>query len=414
MDRQIERKKNQYKSKLMWAGGIMLVCTGIWFFTQSFQHQSIRISENKIQTAIVTKGNFEEYITVTGIVEPEKTMTVVALSGGIVQEVFIEDGGMVKEGDLLFRLSNQELELDFMNRETALLDQLNNLRNTEINLENTSYGYQQQLADLEKELYQARFTFEANGQLMQDSLISKQEFEISRSNYQSLEKRVNLLRNTNERHQSFQKIQSDQLHFSSSLIRKSLESLRKSLEMLDVRAPASGLLTGFDIELGASIQKGQKVAEVDLQKGYLVKAAIDEIYISRVNKGLKGIISFSGNEYLLELQKVYPQVNNGQFQADFVFSDTTPTGIKYGQSLQTKLSLGEPARALLLKRGGFYQKTGGNWVFVLEGNKALKRSTSIGRQNPDFYEITHGLQEGDEVIISSYSIFGDAEEVVVE
>lgn len=184
--------------------------------------------------------------------------------------------------------------------------------------------------------------------------------------------------------------------------------------MLDVRAPASGLLTGFDIELGASIQKGQKVAEVDLQKGYLVKAAIDEIYISRVSKGLKGIISFSGNEYLLELQKVYPQVNNGQFQADFVFSDTTPTGIKYGQSLQTKLSLGEPARALLLKRGGFYQKTGGNWVFVLEGNKALKRSTSIGRQNPDFYEITHGLQEGDEVIISSYSIFGDAEEVVVE
>ncbi|MDX5320832.1 MAG: HlyD family efflux transporter periplasmic adaptor subunit, partial [Bacteroidota bacterium] len=318
------------------------------------------------------------------------------------------------KGDLILKLSNQDLELDFMNRETALLDQLNNLRNTQISLVNTGFAYQQQLADLEAQLHQAKFQWKANEKLYRDSLISYQEKETSRSNYQSLEKRVGLLEKTIQQHESFTKIQSEQLHFSSSLIRKSLETLRKSLDMLELQAPASGLLTGLNLELGESVIKGQKVAEIDLQKGYLLEALVDEVYINRLQTGLKARVDLDGKSHDLRIEKIYPQVKDGQFRVDLTFVGPTPNTLKYGQSIQIKLSLGDAAPSLLLKRGGFFQKTGGNWVYVLEGNKALKRSTSFGRQNPDFLEILSGLHEGDQVIISSYSLFGDADEIVIE
>ncbi len=414
MDRQIERSERRSTKRWFWLAGVLMLLAVAYLLTQSFRQSSFRIDENKVEVTEVIAGNFEEYITLTGSVEPLKTVQVVALTSGIVQEKLVEDGKVVTTGDMLFKLNNQDLQLDFMQRETALLDQLNNLRNTEITVENTSFNYLQQLASLENEYEQSRITWVANQSLIKDSLISRQEFENSRSSFVSLEKRKTLLEQTISNHQAVQKIQASHYQFSSSLIRKSLETLRSSLDMLELRAPASGLLTGLDIEIGQSINKGQKVAEVDLQKGYRLNALVDELYISRVQAGLKAEIQFGGKAYTLHTEKIYPQVTNGQFRVDLLFDSIPPAALKYGQSLQIRLSLGDPAPSLLLKRGGFYQKTGGSWVYVLEGNKALKRSTSFGRQNPDFLEILDGLHPGDQVIISSYAIFGNADIIVLE
>lgn len=414
MDRQIERSQRRSTKRWLWLLGVVALLLAAYLLTHSFRQSSFRIEANKIEVAEVIAGNFEEYITLTGNVEPLKTVQVVALTSGIVQETLVEDGKVVNAGEMLFKLNNQDLQLDFMQRETALLDQLNNLRNTEITVENTSFNYLQQLASLENEYEQARITWNANQSLYKDSLIARQEYENSRSAFVSLDKRKTLLEQTISNHQAVQKIQASHYQFSSSLIRRSLETLRNSLDMLEVRAPASGLLTGLDIEIGQSINKGQKVAEVDLQKGYRLNALVDELYISRVQAGLKAEIQFGSQIYTLHTEKIYPQVTNGQFRVDLLFDSIPPTALKYGQSLQIRLSLGDPAPSLLLKRGGFYQKTGGSWVYVLEGNKALKRSTSFGRQNPDFLEILDGLQAGDQVIISSYAIFGNADIIVLE
>lgn len=412
MDRVIENKARK-RRPLFWGGGALLGLVLLYFFTQSFSKTIFRIDASRVQIAEVTQGNFDEYIAVTGTVEPLRTVIVVSLESGIVEEKYKEDGIRVEKGEALFKLNNQDLQLDFMNRETALLDQLNNLRNTQINLEQTSYNYQQQLFDIDRQFQQAEFDFKAAEMLMADSLISRQEYQTARSNYHSLKNRQALLKTTTEKNADFKDFQAEQLTFSSSLIRRSLESLRNSLGKLTVRAPASGLLTGLQVEIGQLINKGEKVAEVDLKMGYRLHALVDEIYISRMNKGLAAVIEFGGKAYPLRTDKIYPQVTNGQFRVDLLFDGTAPEGIKYGQSMQIKLSLGEPAPSLLLKRGGFFQKTGGAWVFVVEGNRGLKKSTAFGRQNPDFLEVKEGLKKGDRVIISSYDIFGDADEIIL-
>lgn len=414
MDRQITPSVKKRSLRLVWIILGVLLLPGGYLLTQSFRHSVFRIDRNKIEVATVVEGNFEEYITLTGSVEPLKTIQVVALTSGIVEEIFVEDGRTVAPGDLLFRLNNQDLQIDFMQRETALLDQLNNLRNTQITIENTSFTYQQQLAGLENAYEQAKMIYTANKSLYGDSLISRQEFETSRNTFHSTEKQKNLLEKTVTNYAAVQNLQAEHYRFSSALIRKSLETLRSSLDMLELRAPAAGLLTGLDVEIGQSIQKGQKVAEVDLRQGYRLNALVDELYISKLESGLRAEILFGGKTYTLHTHKIYPQVSNGQFRVDLLFDSLPPAALKYGQSLQIRLSLGDPSPSLLLKRGGFYQKTGGSWVYVLDGNKAQKRSTSFGRQNTDFLELLSGLHAGDQVIISSYAIFGNADIILLE
>ena len=413
MDRVIVNRSRKRRSFFV-VLGLCLVLVCAYFFTLSFRESAFRIEASRVQVATVQSGPFEEYISLTGTVDPLKTIIVVSLESGIVEECLAEDGARTQDGQVLFRLSNQDLQLDFMNRETALLDQLNNLRNTQISLEQTAYNYRQQLYELEALYRQAEMNYQSSEKLYADSLIARQEYETAKSNYISLKNRFRLLSETTKKNSEFKDYQAEQLRFSSSLIRRSLETLRNSLGKLEVQAPAAGLLTGFNVEIGQHINKGEKVAEIDLKQGYRLRALVDEIYISRISKGLKATLEFGGRTWTLHTDKLYPQVNNGQFRVDLLFDSTAPAELKYGQNLQLRLSLGEPAPSLLLKRGGFYQKTGGSWVFVLEGNKALKRSTSFGRQNPDFFEIHSGLGEGERVIISSYDIFGDADVIILE
>ena len=412
MDRQIENKSKP--KAWIW----LLAVTAFTGVSASILINSggktVRLRRDHVQLAEVKQAPFEEYIALTGTVEPYQTVMVVALEEGIVTAVSAEDGDSLRKGAPILRLENQDLEMEYINRQTALLDQLNNLRNSQVNLDQTNYTYQQDLIDLKLELDQARMRFEAETKLMSDSLLAVQDYERSRMAFEALRSRYQLLQTTNHQNTRFRKNQAEQLNFSSSLIRQSLERLKSSLEKLGISAPASGLLTGFDVQLGQHIRKGDKVAEIDLLQGYLLNTLVDEIYISRVSKGLKGKLKLDDQEYTLEVIKVYPQVTNGQFRVDLRFEEMPEAALKYGQSLPLRLSLGEPTNALLLKRGGFYQKTGGAWVYVVDGDKAIKRSTNFGRQNPDFYEILSGLKSGEQVIVSGYAIFGEADEIILE
>lgn len=379
-----------------------------------FRRHTLRTDLSRLQVATVSRGKFDEFIAVTGTVQPLKTVILVALAGGIVEEKMLEDGAMVQKGTPILKLSNQDLALDYMNRETALLDQLNNLRNTSINLEQSHLNMRQQLLDLENQYRLAERTYKVNQRLMGDSLISADEFFRSKENFENLKSKKDLLAETVSKNEKFKNYQTGQLEFSSNLIQRNLENLRSNLENLLICSPADGQLTGMNIETGQNITKGEKVAEIDLLQGYRVNALVHELYISRISPGLKAKVSFGGKDFELVVDKIYPQVNKGQFRVDLKFSHDVPQGIKYGQTLQVRLSLGETTTTLLLKKGGFFQQTGGNWVFVLHNGKAGKRKTSFGRQNPDFFEIKDGLTEGEQVIISSYEVFGDAEELIIE
>lgn len=412
MDKALE-KKSKWKRWLLAPGIIAVVFSG-YALSRSFGTRVLRLDAARVQVAEVMYGEFDEFIAVNGVVEPRKTTIVVALEGGIVESKYVEDGAKVEKGQDLFKLANEDLQMEAMNRETALLDQLNNLRNTQINLEQSNYNYRQQLIELENAFLKSEMMMKANTSLAEDSLIAKTEYESLLLEHSSLKGRYQLLKETTKSNSRFKEFQAKQLDFSSSLIRRSLENLKSSLEKLVLKAPASGLLTGMDIEIGQSITKGQKVAEVDLLQGYLLNASVDELYIAKMHTGLKAQIEFGGKSYTLKVEKVYPQVNNGQFRVDLVFDNESPQGLKYGQTLGVKLSLGEPAKSLLLKRGGFYQKTGGAWVFVLKDNAANKRTTHFGRQNPDYYEVLSGLEAGEKVIVSSYELFGDIDQIILE
>lgn len=413
MDRKIEKKGVEKYKRWLWGAGAVCALGVVWLLLHSFSAGTVKVQKQKIQTAKIEKGNFDEFIAVSGVVQPLKTVIVVALQGGIVEEKYLEDGARLEKSVPVLKLSNQDLQFDFMNRETALLDQLNNLRNTTINLEQAHLASKQQLIQLENELKQAERIYFTNKRLVTDIVISKEEFRSSEDAYHSLKDRVALLRETVSSNERFKNYQSQQLQNSSGLIMKSLETLKQSMELLTIESPADGQLTGLNVEIGQHIEKGAKVAEVDLLKGYRVNAQVDELYISRISKGLKAKATFAGREYNMEVVKIYPQVTNGQFRVDLHFLDSFPKEMKYGQTLQIRLTLSEPTRSLLVKKGGFYQKTGGNWIFVVEDRRAVRRPIRLGRQNPDYLEVLEGLYEGEEVVISSYETLGDAKTLII-
>lgn len=416
MDRKIEKKTWTLKRILTGIGILAFVSVSVYVFGFMDVRSTLNVDRDRLTISEVREDTFQEFIQVTGAVQPIQTIYLDAIEGGVVQQVFLESGTMVEAGDTILTLTNSGLQLQVMQQTSGLYDQINNVRNSRLNLEQNTLRLQEQLANAKSQMEILRSQYQRQQKLMEQDLISEQEFQTTKENYDYQRKRYEL---TNE---SFQKdsvqtiTQLQQLNDSESRMYESLNAVQKILENLTVTAPISGQLSTIELNQGQSISSGERIGQVDILDDYKVRVSIDEYHLSRIVPGLDGTFSFGGEEHELTITKVYPVINNGQFQVDMEFTGDSPEGLRRGQTLRIRLELGESASAVQVPRGGFYQTTGGNWVFVVSetDGRAYRREIQLGRQNPEFFEVQFGLEPGEKVITSSYDTFGDNEVLVLE
>lgn len=414
MDRQIKKKWWTWQRVLLGLGALAFAAFSVYAFGFSNRHRTLNVNKERLTISNVTLGEFDEFIVVTGAVQPLKTYQLDAVEGGYVSQKVVEGGAQVRQGDLILKLQNQRLTLDFMNRETEMYRLINDLENTRLRLRQDKFTLRRTLSELDFQIQQAKADFGRQEKLHVDKVISTQEYERAKITYERLTQQ----RAIEVENQQFQEenslTQIRQLEGTLERTRTNLSMMKQNLENLAVRAPVSGLLSRIDVEVGAAITAGQNIGQIDDNTGFKIQIEIDEHYISRIFTGLEGSFEFNGKRHQLTVLKVYPEVRNGRFRADMVFASAVPEGIRRGQSLSVRLQLGKPAQATLLPVGGFFNDTSGNWVFLLDkdGHRAVKQSITLGRKNPQYFEVLSGLQAGDQVITSSYSNFGTNEVLV--
>ena len=414
MDKIIEKKKFTLK-KFATYGGILLAICGVGLLYINSKGSKLNVDGEHLTIGEVKKEKFQEFIPVTGTVLPVKTVFIDAIEGGNVEEIFIEDGKEVNAGDPVIRLSNQQFQMDAINREAQLLEQQNNLRNTRIQMDQQTAQLREELLQVDYLLHDVKRKYEINKKLNDEKLIAKNDFEKSLEEFNYQKNKRKLILQKIKTDSLFRKNQLGQIESSLALIQRNLDFLQKSMENLTIKAPISGQLSSLKAELGETKSKGENIAQIDILTDYKVRAKIGEHYISRIYNGLKGEFSFDGKNYKLQVYKIYPEVSNGEFEVDLLFEGTKPEGIKRGQSVQIKLALSDETQAILVPRGGFYQTTGGKWMYVLTSDdKAVKKEVVLGRQNPDYYEVLSGLNPGDRVITSKYDAFNNADELLID
>lgn len=416
MDKKIQRKTWTTKRIAMIVGGFAIVSLFIYSFFLMDVRSTLNVESEKLTISTVQEDSFQEFIQVTGTVQPIQTIYLDAIEGGVVQDVYRESGTMVDEGDTILTLSNSGLQLNVLNREAQLYDQINNVRNSRLNLEQNTLQLQEQLANAKSQRDILESQFQRQKQLVEKNLISQQEFEETKENYEYQKRRYELT------YESFKKdsvqtiTQLQQLNDSEDRMYRSLNAVQSILDNLVVTAPTSGQLSTIELNQGQSISQGERIGQVDILDSYKIRVGIDEYHLSRISTGLSGSFDFNGATHELVITKIYPVVTNGQFEVDMEFLNEPPSGLTRGQTTRIRLELGESSNAVLLARGGFYQTTGGNWVFKVSenGDRAVRQDIRLGRQNPEYFEVLSGLQPGDQVITSSYDTFGDNEVLNLE
>lgn len=416
MDKKIEKKRWTWQRILILAvavGGLGFLITSA---LKNAGTSRLNVQSDRLMVDTVGRGNFQEFIPVTGVVEPLRTVRIDAVEGGKVEEKFVEDGAFVQPNQPILRLSNPDLLVNYLNQEANIISQINQIRNTSILMEQQSLNLREQAVDVDYQLDLNSTRLERNRELLKDKVIARVEYEEQQALVNNLKNRKELLRATIKKDSSYQALQQQQMSSSLDLMQRNLAITKQSLEQLMVRAPIAGQLSGLAKELGQSVARNENIGQIDDLSSFKVRVRIDEFYISRVFNEQQGSFQFAGKNYTLKIKKIYPQVVNGAFEADMVFMGAAPDGIKRGQSVSVKLELSAEEQATLLQRGGFYQTTGGNWVYVIDpaSGNARKRSVRLGRQNPNFYEVLDGLQEGEVVIVSGYENFGDKDELVLK
>ncbi len=416
MDRKIEnRGRKKQRNRWLLGAGLLLTFVSAVYALSSVGGR-YRVQGDRLRVQNVREGVFEDVLNVQASVEPETSFLIDAVEGGTVQEKFVEAGAFVHRGDPLLRLSNTKLMLDFMNRETQIVEQINNLRNTRMQMELNDRDIRQQVLDiaLEKQTMERQFGIDTN--LYASSVIARQEFEDSRDRYAYLVKKEQLLQEGFKQNQVYQTAQLAQIDLSIAMMQRNLDAIRQNLENLTVKAPIAGQLTSFSAEIGESKVMGENLGRIDVLDSFIVQANIDEHYLARVRAGQQAFIKQGGKNYKLVVSKVLPEVQNNQFTVEFAFNTSMPGNIRRGQSVAVKLTLSNSVQAVMVPRGAFYSSTGGKWVFVVneEGSKASRREVELGRQNPDFIEVKQGLSPGERVITSAYSGFEEYDEILIE
>ena len=417
MDRVIARKKWSKKRILTIAGiaGLIVLIAGSFWLTS--QKSRLNVDPERLTIFEVKEGPFQEFIPVNGVVMPITTIYLDALEGGRVEEKYVEDGAIMKKGEPILRLSNTDLELSLVNQETSVYNLLTQMQISQNAARQNTITKLNQMTDVESTLREAERVYKLNKDLYEKKAIGLQELRKAENEYRyQLEKKRLSQEILNQDSLSTQQ-ELNQAKQSYARTQNALEVMRKKLGDLVVRAPVDGQLTSLDAEIGQSKNKGERLGQIDVLSGFKVRADIDEHYIARIYTGLIGTFNFAGKDYRLKITKVYTQVTNGRFQVDMDFVDEIPSGIRRGQTLSIRrLALSDETQALLLQKGGFYQQTGGNWVFKLssDGKTAYRVEVQLGKQNPDFYEVLKGLKPGDKVIVSSYENYGNMEELLLK
>ena len=416
MDRKIKKKKWTPKRILIYSMSGILVFFIVYSFMLSSGGTRLNVERNKINIATVQEGEFREFIPVDGNVLPIKTIRLDAIVGGVVAIKHYEGGILLDKGDTILELNNNDLLQSFVREETQASILVNNLENTKLNLQRNQFELKRNLIELDYQIDAARDAYERGKQLIEEKIISEQEFLNLEREYNRLQDNRMIQIESNRFDSLNARIQIKQTEETLVRTKNNLEMIKKNLENLYIQAPIDGRLSTVDVEVGESIAPGQNIGQIDDLNGFKVRATIDEHYISRIYEGLGGSFSFAGNDYNLEIKKVYPEVNNGLFEVDMAFSDTIPNGIRRGQTLQIRLQLSENITAIQIPRGSFYTTTGGNWVFVVDesGDQAVRRDIRLGRQNPRYYEVVEGLQPGEKVVVSSYRGYEDKDILVIK
>ena len=411
MDRVLPKRFWTTQRIAIFGGGLMLIGLLAYTFVFADRRSKLNVEKDKITVSDVKTGPFEDFIAVTGVVQPLKTIRLDAIEGGYVTQKLIEGGNMVKQGEVLLKLENQSLKLSFLQSETEANRLVNDLQNTRQRLQVERFTLRKTLADLEAQIDQAKDSYERQGKLFKDKVVSEEDYLKAKRAYERLAGQRTIEIETQKYQEENAKFQIKQLEGTLQRTQKNVALWQQTLDNLVVKAPVSGQLSSIDVEVGSNINRGQNIGQIDDLNGFKMRVGIDEHYISRVFSGLQGSFEFNGKMHDLEISRVYPEVKNGRFEVDMIFPKGAPEGIKRGQSSPIQLELGKAAKATLLPVGGFFSDTGGNWVYVVDksGKRALKRPITLGRKNPEFYEVLTGLEPGEQVITSSYENFGDNE-----
>ena len=417
MDIQIEKKTGwkrlATKKAIPYYAGAVLLLFVVWLAFRDYS-STLKVDVTGLNITTVKSGEFNDYVRVTGQVQPIKTVQLSPLEAGIVEKIVIEEGTSVKQGDVIVELSNHNLSLQILDAEAQLAEKQNFLRNTVISMEQEKLSLKQERLQLNIDVARKERLYRQNEALYNKKLLSKEEWLQAKEDYELARDKRDLIIERQKQDSIYRTVQIEQLDNDLANMRRNMSLIRERVANLKIKSPITGELGQLDIVLGQSLTMGEKIGQINDLQDYKIEAQRDEHYIDRVKSGLDATFERQGVSYNTMVRKVYPEVRNGQFKADFVFSGNRPDNIRTGQTYYLNLQLGQPVQAIIVPRGAFYQSTGGNWIYVVkEGeNKAVKRNVKIGRQNPQYYEVLEGLEPGEKVIISSYDTFGDNEVLI--
>ena len=418
MDIKLEKKKGLkavfQKKNLPYAAVVVLIGFIGWLILRD-NSSTLRVDAGLVNIATVEQGEFNDYVRLTGSVQPMTTVQLSPLESGVVERIVAEEGTQVKRGDVILEMSNNSLSMQILQSEADLAEKQNILRNTMISMEQERLALRQEKLQLDLEVSRLKRTFEQNQSLYNDKLLAREDYLRSKEDYELAVGRRNLVLERQRQDSLYRSSQVTQMEESLLSMQRNMELIRQRVDNLKVKAPIDGEVGMLDAVLGQSLQQGANIGQVNDLTTYKVQAQIDEHYIDRITTGLVASFERQDTRYEMQLRKVYPEVRNGQFKADFRFVGDAPENIRSGQTYYLNLQLGEAAEAILIPRGSFYQATGGRWIYVVDasGEKAYRREIRIGRQNPQYYEVIEGLQVGEKVITSSYDNFGENEVLIL-
>ena len=417
MDKIIEKKTGWRvaftKKALPWWLGALLAAFIIYLIARP-NNKTLRVDKDTVTISTAVKGGFNDYIRISGRVQPMTTIQLSPQEGGIVEQILIEEGSRVKAGDPILLLNNDNLDLQILNSEAELAEKENILRNTQIQMEQQKLDVRQNVLEYGTQVDRLKRAYEQQKALYEDKLIAKEDYLKAEEDYRLALQKYDLIRERSKQDSLYRGTQIDRMEESLENMQLNMQMIRKRKSNLIVRAPIDGELGLLDVVLGQSIASGTKIGQINSVGTYKVEAQIDEHYIDRVVDGLEATFERQGETYSTVIRKVYPEVRDGKFKADFKFDGEQPDNIRSGQTYYLNLQLGQPEEAVIIPRGTFYQKTGGKWIYVVnkDGNKAVKREIRIGRQNPQYYEVLEGLEPGERVITSGYDTYGDSDVLV--